>query len=90
MISVEDACKIATEGTNIPYIRHITEIDDVFVMPMVNKDGYAMSDGARTVNKMTGELSTFIRSKDSITNLRKNGKEIAVPNKYCYPGEIKY
>lgn len=90
MISVEEACRIATEYFKMPYVYSITETNDLFVLPLIGEDGYMGCGGTETVNKTTGEVGIFKRSRDSLENIFYNGKSVEIPEKYRYKGEIKY
>lgn len=90
MISVEDACRLVTEKCHVPYITHITEVGNIYIMPVANRNGEALCDGSWTVDKITGEVSAFRISKDMVINIKNNGKDVEIPEKYKYPGEIKY
>lgn len=89
MIDVLQACILVTEHVNRPYISEITDIGHSFVIPTVNKYGEAPLEPACVVNKNTGEITCFRRSKENYAELNK-GKQVEIPEKYRYPGEIRY
>lgn len=89
MLYAKDACKLVAERSKMPYVRLITETDTEFVIPTLTANGEALLEPAYVVNKITGEISLFRRSKENYERLKK-GKQIEIPEQYRYPGEIKY
>ena len=90
MISVEEACRIVTEHKKLLYVSHITELDDIYLIPVLSNNGEFLIENTATVNKNTAEIGVFRLSRESCMNLKENGKEIEIPEKYRYPGEIKF
>ncbi len=54
MISITEACKLITDGTDTPFVFSITDIGDSFIIATVTKNGDPI-DIARVINKETKE-----------------------------------
>ena len=91
MISVEKACELLMEHCKgYSYVSAIYELDDLYLIGLITEDGYIVSDGLHSVNKETGELGAFCFTRENAMNYKNNKKEIEIPEKYRYDGEIIY
>ena len=89
MISVEEACRIVAEKCRVSYIGDITDTGDLFIMGLLNDEGQAGTGNGVVIDKSTKEVRPFVWIKEMLLK-KKNGKPVEVPEKYKYPGEIKY
>lgn len=89
MISVEEACRIVAEKYRVSYIGGITDTGDSFIMGLLNDEGQAGTGNGIVIDKSTKEISALMWTKEMLIK-KKNGKSVEIPEKYRYPGEIKY
>lgn len=90
MISVEEACRLVMEKRKgYSYIGGITDTGDLFTMGLLNDEGQAGTGNGVVIDKSTKEISAFVWTKEMLLK-EKNGKPVEIPEKYRYPGEIKY
>lgn len=82
LISITEACKIATRERNEPYIGVITDIGHSYVIDTISENGETADMPSCMVNKKSGKTSAcFI--PDYWEKLKK-GKNITVPEGYQY------
>lgn len=82
MISIDNACEIATKFHNEPFVDVVTDIGKGFVIGTVSKDG-EVSDTPPVYVEKKGGNAQFFFIPDHFEEM-KNGKRMEVPEQFKY------
>ncbi len=90
MLTIEEACKLVlNEYNGYKYISGITDTGDTFQMGLLNEKGYSGTGNGFVIDKTTMNIRPYVWTPEMLKKT-KNGKKVEVPEKYRFPGEIKY
>lgn len=81
MISVTEACKIATERTGCPFVDVITNVKEGLLIGVLGSDGEA-PDMAPLIVYNDGSVDAYFPPEHG--EEIKKGKSVPVPQKYQY------
>ena len=85
MISVLEACKLMTDGTDTPFVSAINDIGNCFIIATVTKTGESI-DIARIIDKETKEIrvGTFKEFKKYLNVMKK----VEIPEQYQVKNDV--
>lgn len=86
MITLEEAIEIYLKKTKAKYLAWIYETESSYRFSYVSEEGSIPTDCGLAVKKDTGEVWVMFPFRH--IDEWRGSKEIEVPEKYRYPGEI--